>query len=298
MKYIIKKIVVFTITVGLCGVLFTPFAHAEAPAGGDPVAPPSGQSETQSEVQSETPSYGGFTAYEPLAPLPLNADGSTPTELSKYLPAMFQFLIGIAGVLAVVMIVIGGIQYMSTDAVYGKSEGKEKITQALGGLLLAIIAWLILYTINPEILNTTLGGQNVKKSSSTASEEQAPHTAKVAYHIVNTYGPQTKECKSTYPSAEACQQSLSSLESSYPNPPYANVSVGCEKECVPTPPPPPYSLKITYKIEGETGGADKVACYPYPSPAGCQLAWQNFNGSQQPTWVISGKICTTECVEQ
>jgi hypothetical protein len=55
------------------------------------------------------------------------------------------------------MIVIGGVQYLSTDAISGKNEGRKKIENALGGLLLAILAWLILNTINPELLNIKIG---------------------------------------------------------------------------------------------------------------------------------------------
>ena len=86
---------------------------------------------------------------------------------------MFKFLIAIAGVLAVIMIVIGGVEYMSTDAVYGKSEGKNKITRALGGLLLALISWLILNTINPDTLNTALNIPNVPEQGIPATEEDS-----------------------------------------------------------------------------------------------------------------------------
>jgi len=50
------------------------------------------------------------------------------------------------------MIMIGGVQYMSTDSISGKNDGKEKITGAIFGFLLAISAWLILSTINPALL--------------------------------------------------------------------------------------------------------------------------------------------------
>lgn len=107
--------------------------------------------------------------YTLLAPLPcVDGDGTgvnfnpncnkpaQKTTLEKYLPGMFQLLIGIAAAFAVFMIVIGGFQYMTTDAVQGKSEGKERITNAIYGLLLVISAWLILYTINPKLLELRL----------------------------------------------------------------------------------------------------------------------------------------------
>jgi hypothetical protein len=60
------------------------------------------------------------------------------------------------------MIVIGGLQYLSTDAVSGKNDGRARITQALQGLLLALLSYLILNTINPQILNTELTLNTVK----------------------------------------------------------------------------------------------------------------------------------------
>ena len=65
---------------------------------------------------------------------------------------MFMFGISIAAFLAVLMIAIGGIQYMSTDAVSGKTEGKERIQYAVMGLLLVFFSWILLKQINPEIL--------------------------------------------------------------------------------------------------------------------------------------------------
>lgn len=100
--------------------------------------------------------------YTPLVPLPgITEPGSTKiTNLSTYVVGMFQILIGLAALLAVVMIMIGGIEYMSTDAISGKSGGKAKITNALQGLLLAIASYLILNTIDPSFLNSDLKTTN------------------------------------------------------------------------------------------------------------------------------------------
>jgi hypothetical protein len=54
------------------------------------------------------------------------------------------------------MIMFGGIKYMSTDAFSGKSEARGTIENAIWGLVLAISAWLILNTINPNLTNFNL----------------------------------------------------------------------------------------------------------------------------------------------
>ncbi|MEI7777175.1 MAG: pilin [bacterium] len=99
------------------------------------------------------------TTYTPLAQVPvlgtsINVGGAT--DLGNYLQKIFAIGIGVAAGLAVIMIVVGGIEYMSTDAIGGKEEGKDRITSALWGLLLALTSWLILNTINPALLNMNL----------------------------------------------------------------------------------------------------------------------------------------------
>lgn len=107
--------------------------------------------------------------YELLAPLPCddsdpNCQGGQLTSfdagqknpLGGYLNTMIRIFIGISAVLAVVMIVIGGIEYMTSELVSSKESGKSKITNAVLGLILALGAYALLYTINPNLLVTDL----------------------------------------------------------------------------------------------------------------------------------------------
>ena len=112
------------------------------------------------------------TDYTMLAPIPQLATEGEKTNAVTYVTGLFKLAIGLAGALAVVMIIYAGIKYMSTDAFSGKEEAKGVIENALWGLGLAIAAWLILYTINPKLVEikfdiapqqidtttTTLGG--------------------------------------------------------------------------------------------------------------------------------------------
>jgi hypothetical protein len=75
---------------------------------------------------------------------------STSTNpLVALLTNVFNFGIAIAIVSALVMIIWGGIIKMTTDSWQGQDEAKTKFTNALYGLGLALIAYIILYTINP-----------------------------------------------------------------------------------------------------------------------------------------------------
>ncbi|MBI1974525.1 MAG: hypothetical protein HYS51_01590 [Candidatus Zambryskibacteria bacterium] len=99
-----------------------------------------------------------ITEYELLTPLPIGpgATNLDKVTLATYIPGIVNLVIGIAGVLAVVMIIYGGIQYMSTDAFQGKNDAKGTINHAIWGLVLTIGAWLILYTVNPKLLDFNL----------------------------------------------------------------------------------------------------------------------------------------------
>jgi len=87
-----------------------------------------------------------------LAPLEGVSDTTGRVNLNTYIPAMFKLAIGIAGALAVLRIIIGGIKYMTTDAFGEKGDAKDTIRDAIVGLLLAISAYTILFTINPKLV--------------------------------------------------------------------------------------------------------------------------------------------------
>ena len=101
------------------------------------------------------------TSYDLLADLPglegvYQTAGDCP--LGKYLKIMFGLFLGTAAVLAMVMIVMGGMEYMTSELISSKESGKDKIKNAIFGLLLALSAYLILNTINPNLLDICLDG--------------------------------------------------------------------------------------------------------------------------------------------
>ena len=100
------------------------------------------------------------TTYTPLAPLPgvsttietaYNKD-TNPCPFGNYLNIVIKLVIGFSAVLAMLMIVIGGIEYMTSELISGKEEGKERITHAIFGLVIALGAFALLNTLNPQLL--------------------------------------------------------------------------------------------------------------------------------------------------
>ncbi|MGB8815882.1 MAG: hypothetical protein WCC74_01390 [Minisyncoccia bacterium] len=95
----------------------------------------------------------GTMKYVPLEKKAMiNEKIDTSGNLGKFLASVYNFGVAAAAVLAVLMIAWGGVEYMTTEAFDGKSDAKSKITNALWGLLLVLASYLILYTVNPDIL--------------------------------------------------------------------------------------------------------------------------------------------------
>ncbi len=107
--------------------------------------------------------------YTVLVPLPGIGESDGKTNLETYLPAAFNLAIAISAIMAFVMITFGGIMYATSDAISGKSQGREYVTDAIWGLLLVLGAYAILWTINPRILNFDLDVQQIDTTTPTAT---------------------------------------------------------------------------------------------------------------------------------
>jgi hypothetical protein len=80
--------------------------------------------------------------------------GNSP---GSFVNGFYTFALMIGGVLAFGAVVYGGILYAVSAGNPGKqSEGKEWIKSAIYGLLLLAGAYLVLYTINPNLVNLSL----------------------------------------------------------------------------------------------------------------------------------------------
>ena len=91
------------------------------------------------ELNLDYPSFGGID---------LNKDQG----LAQIVAWLYAFIVGISGLAAFVMIVWGGVQWMtSTGNPTKTSEAKDRIKMALLGLLLILASFLILQVINPEL---------------------------------------------------------------------------------------------------------------------------------------------------
>jgi hypothetical protein len=82
---------------------------------------------------------------------------STNLNLAAYLSAIYKLAIWIVGLCALFMFLVGAFMYMLSAANTSKLGTAKSIMQdALIGLILALTSYLILYVINPDLVNLKL----------------------------------------------------------------------------------------------------------------------------------------------
>jgi type IV secretory pathway VirB2 component (pilin) len=151
-----------------------------------------GTNESPISVNPETETPVIDTTYKLLAPIGNLKEVKSSSGIGDYLNIMFRIAIGLCGALAVIMIVIGGIQYMGTESIFGKTEAKSKIFSAILGLFIALGAYAILTTINPAL--TGKEGIVVDQVTAEIDEEEETEPVTTYYQVTGT----TKLCTTGY----------------------------------------------------------------------------------------------------
>ena len=88
--------------------------------------------------------------------LPNVPGGQLPAgqELPSYISYLFIFGLGLITVLALGQMMFGGIKYiLAAGNVVKVEDAKDTIQQALLGLGLLLVSYLLLRTINPDLIN-------------------------------------------------------------------------------------------------------------------------------------------------
>jgi hypothetical protein len=80
------------------------------------------------------------------------------SDIKDYISIFYKFAIGLTGILATVMIAIGGITWLTAGGAAGQiGKAKQMIGGSLVGLVLALFSYTILYNINEDIVNLKTG---------------------------------------------------------------------------------------------------------------------------------------------
>ena len=132
-------------------------------------------------AHAEVPPVQG---YIPLVSLPgvTNAGGDgnagKAVVLGEYLAGMLKLLIGLGGVFAILMAIIGGTQYVAASInPSAKSDALSKIQNSFIGLALILSSYLLLNSINPNLVALNLTLPPIGTPAPAAGVTIAPATA-------------------------------------------------------------------------------------------------------------------------
>lgn len=82
---------------------------------------------------------------------------SSEGQFAQFIEWLFPALLMTCAILAMFMIVIAGVEWVTAYGNPSKIEdARDRIYMAILGLILAFAAWLILNTINPALVNPTI----------------------------------------------------------------------------------------------------------------------------------------------
>jgi hypothetical protein len=101
------------------------------------------------------------------------------SDLKSYVESIYKFAIWTVGIAAVFMITIGGFMYLTSAGNTSKMDvAKKVVTDSIIGLIIALTAYLILYVINPDLININLSMQQVGTATPAPGGTGAPASPK------------------------------------------------------------------------------------------------------------------------
>lgn len=111
-------------------------------------------------LQGEPAECGSWGACVPPGKAQLSIAFSGKTEvkdLGEYIKLIYSYLVGIAGVIAAVLIVKGGFEYIIAGGASERvSAAKKSIGSAVFGLLLVLASYTLFNTVNPDLVHLRL----------------------------------------------------------------------------------------------------------------------------------------------
>jgi|GEM_PF-1495879 len=87
--------------------------------------------------------------------IPGGPAAGTEVTLTDYIRYIYLFGLSLISITALGALVYGGFTYMLSDTITSKDDAKKCIWGAISGLVLGLAAYLILNTINPDLVSLT-----------------------------------------------------------------------------------------------------------------------------------------------
>jgi hypothetical protein len=102
-------------------------------------------------------SLSALAEYAPMEPIP-GTPRAEQNTFPTYVQAIYKFAVWAVAIASLLMVSIGGFMYFTSAGNNSKMEqAKNVIYDALYGLIAVLVAWVVLHTINPNLVNVDLG---------------------------------------------------------------------------------------------------------------------------------------------
>lgn len=139
------------------------------------------QTAQTSGVNTNTFCTAGKCTYVPLEPIPglPSSYGPNKGSFPELISSSFKLLIGAGALIAIIMIVMGALTYMFSDIVGNKKKALTRIRGAMWAIVLLVSSYLILVTINPDLVRFNLQLEvmdnfNIGSSNTTGTTGSTP----------------------------------------------------------------------------------------------------------------------------
>ena len=90
----------------------------------------------------------------------------TVNFLGEWIAGIYKYMLGFAATIAVIMLMIGGVEYIISLEGKNVSKAKTRINKALTGIVLLACVYMMLYLVNPDLV--ILGGLELKSIDAVA----------------------------------------------------------------------------------------------------------------------------------
>ncbi|MFA5995132.1 MAG: pilin [Patescibacteria group bacterium] len=163
-----------------------------------------GQAADSDQTEDQYVTDINYTLEQPLSSI------TTITNLGQYINLVYRYALGLVGIIATVLIMAGGVMWLtSAGNEQSITQGKELITSAVIGLVLALFSYSILYLINPNFVNMKLAVLKIPVPAELANPDNACVNDKP---LIEKTGLKTCSGGSTIPLPSGAKTSYSSTD--------------------------------------------------------------------------------------
>jgi type IV secretory pathway VirB2 component (pilin) len=148
----------------------------------------SGMCVTATQTATPTASTPASQTFVPLTNIPILFNAVNAPTLPLFLNAIYKYMIGIAATLAVIEIMIAGVQYMGGGSVSETKDARNRIQNAVLGLVIVLAPAIVFGLINPKILNLDLGSDFNSLNTTTTAAPAATTPAASTQSQLPSYG--------------------------------------------------------------------------------------------------------------